>query len=204
MTVPVLSMPVLTLNRHWVPIRTTSVQEAIGLVCKGAAKIIEPETYEVHDIFTWNDASQLKLKMQNVPILIRSTTLSFIPPEVILLTGYEGVGQRNVVCSRRNLFKRDKYTCQYCGIQPGPEELTIDHIVPRSRGGVTSFENCVLACIECNKRKADQTVEAAGLKLRKVPKKPSWKIFAQVPQNVRRGSWERFLDKAYWDIELEP
>lgn len=204
MTVSVLTMPVLTLNRHWVPIRTTSVQEAIGLVCKGAAKIIEPETYEVHDIFTWNDASQLKLKMQNVPILIRSTTLAFIPPEVILLTGYEGVGQRNVVCSRRNLFKRDKYTCQYCGIQPGPEELTIDHIMPRSRGGITSFENCVLACVECNKLKADKTPDEADMKLRKTPKKPSWKIFAQVPSNVRRGSWERFLDKAYWDIELEP
>ena len=199
--VPVMSRPVLILNKGWVPIRTASVQEAIGLVVKGSAKIIEPDTYEVHDIFTWNDASKLKVKMAET--VIRSATLAIIPPEVILLTEYNGIGERNIVFSRRNLFKRDKYTCQYCGIQPGPEELTIDHIMPKSRSGKSSFENCVLACVECNKRKANRTPEEANMKLRKIPKKPSWKVFAQVPGNVKRESWDKFLDRAYWDIELE-
>lgn len=197
-----MSRPTLVLNRHWVPIRCATVQDAIGLVVKGAAKIIEPETYETHDIFTWNDAS--KLKLQFADTIIRSATLAIVPPEVILLTGYDGIGQRNVVFSRRNLFKRDKYTCQYCGIQPGPEELTIDHIVCRAAGGKSSFENCVLACVECNKRKADKTLEKSGMKLRKVPKKPSWKVFAQMPQHIRRESWDKFLDRAYWDVELDP
>lgn len=202
MTVSVLTLPTLVLNRNWVPIRTASVQEALGLVVKGAAKIIEPETYEVHDIYTWNDASKLKTKYEGS--MIRSSTLSIVPPEVILLTGYDGIGERNVVFSRRNLFKRDKYTCQYCGIQPGPEELTIDHIMPKSRGGLSSFENCVLACVECNKVKANRTPDEAHMKLRKVPKKPSWKIFATVPRNIKRESWERFLDRAYWEVELDP
>jgi len=200
--VPVMSRPALVLNKNWVPIRCATVQEAIGLVVKGSAKIIEPDTYEVHDIFTWNDASKLKTKFADS--VIRSATLEIIPPEVILLTDYDGIGERKVVFSRRNLFKRDKYTCQYCGVQPGPEELTIDHILPKSRGGQSSFENCVLACVECNKFKADKTPDEAGMKLRKVPKRPSWKVFAQVPQNVRCESWDKFLDRAYWDVELDP
>jgi 5-methylcytosine-specific restriction endonuclease McrA len=187
----------------WVPIRTTSVQEAIGLVCKGAAKIIEPETYEIHDIFTWNDASKLKIKFHDVPILIRSTTLAFIPPEVILLTGYDGIGQRNIVFSRRSLFKRDRYCCQYCGIQPGVDGLTIDHIVCRAKGGVSSWTNCVLACISCNSKKADKSLKESGLTLRKVPTKPSWKILVQTPMGHLQ-SWEQFLGEAYWNIELQP
>ena len=71
-----------------------------------------------------------------------------------------------VTFSRRNIFKRDRYVCQYCGSQPGSEELTIDHVVPRSQGGVSSWTNCVLACMTCNKRKADRTPEQAGMMLR--------------------------------------
>ncbi|PYT06383.1 MAG: HNH endonuclease, partial [Acidobacteria bacterium] len=151
----------------------TSVREAISLVAKGAALIIEPETYQTHDLRTWNDVSRAKARFEGETI--RSTRLSIVPPEVILLKAYQGFGERSVVFSRKNIFKRDRHTCQYCGAQPGPESLTIEHIVPRSKGGVSSWENCVLACVACNKRKADRTPEQAGLKLRTVPRKPSWK-----------------------------
>ena len=137
-------------------------------------------------------------------LLIRSPRLAILPPEVILLKTYEGEGGRAVVFSRKNLFKRDRYTCQYCGIQPGPEELTVDHVVPRSRGGTSTWENCVLACVECNKRKADRTPAQAGLKMRKTPRKPSWKALVQVPARDRRESWDKVLSRAYWEIELEP
>ena len=197
-----LQRPTLVLNRRWTPIRTAPVQEAIGLVAKGTAVIIEPESFDTHDLFSWNDLSRARVKFGEA--LIRSPRLALVPPEVILLKTYEGEGGRAVVFSRKNLFKRDRYTCQYCGLQPGPEELTVDHVVPRCRGGVSSWENCVLACVECNKRKADRTPVQAGLKLRKTPRKPSWKALVQVPARDRRESWGKFLSRAYWEIELEP
>jgi 5-methylcytosine-specific restriction endonuclease McrA len=197
-----LQRPTLVLNRRWTPIRTAPVQEAIGLVAKGTAMIIEPESFEAHDLISWNDVSRIRAKVGEG--LIRSPRLALVPPEVILLKTYEGEGGRAVVFSRKNLFKRDRYTCQYCGIQPGPEELTVDHVVPRSRGGTSTWENCVLACVECNKRKADRTPAQAGLKMRKTPRKPSWKALVQVPARDRRESWDKFLSRAYWEIELEP
>ena len=197
-----LDRPALVLNRAWMPIQVTSAREAISLVAKGSALIIEPATYQTHDLRTWNDVSKARARFEGETI--RSTRLAIVPPEVILLKAYQGQGERSVVFSRKNIFKRDRYTCQYCGAQPGPESLTIEHILPRSKGGVSSWENCVLACVPCNKRKADRTPEQAGMRLQTNPRKPSWKTLAHVSPRERRVSWEQFLSRAYWEVELEP
>ena len=202
MTMAVLERRALVLNRAWAPIRTASVKEAIGLVAKGAAMIIEPETYETHDLRSWGDVSRARARLGDA--VVRSARLVLLAPEVILLRVYPGQGERSVVFSRKNLFKRDHYTCQYCGAQPGPEELTVEHVLPRSRGGFSTWENCVLACVPCNKRKANRTPEQAGMRLRRGPRKPSWKALARVPSHERRESWDRFLGRAYWEVELEP
>jgi 5-methylcytosine-specific restriction endonuclease McrA len=108
-----------------------------------------------------------------------------------------------VTFSRRNIYKRDRYTCQYCGIQPGSEELTIDHVSPRSQGGLSTWENCVLACVSCNKRKADRTPEQARMPLKKPPARPAWRpLYAT--QHVRIDSWSKFISEAYWNVELNP
>lgn len=200
--VALLARPVLTLNSHWVPIQTTSVKEAIGLVAKGSAVIIDVDNYEVHDLETWNDASAAKKVLEGA--VIRSARLTLVPPDVIRLTKYEKMGARSVIFSRRNIFKRDRYTCQFCGGQPGSKELTIDHVMPRSRGGLGSWENCVLACVSCNKRKSNRTPAEAKMPLRKTPVKPTWKMLAQVSPTARRQSWAKFLSKAYWETELAP
>lgn len=198
----VLARPVLTLNRNWMAIQTTTVKEAISLVAKGSAVIIDPGTYEVHDLETWNDVSKARDRFED--FRIRSSRLSIAAPEVIRLTGYEGMGERSVVFSRRNIFKRDRYTCQYCGLQPGTEDLTIDHVMPKSRGGFSAWENCILACVSCNKKKADRTPKEAKMPLRKNPAKPSWKMLAQVAPQARCESWQKFLSRAYWEVELHP
>lgn len=197
----VLKRECLVLNNHWQPIQITSVKEAISLVAKGSAKIIDPSDFSSVDLVTWNDVSKARDKHENS--VIRSQYLQLVPPEVIVLTKYEGQGEKSVVFSRKNIFKRDKFTCQYCGIQPGPEELTIDHVMPKSRGGKSTWENSLLACVKCNSRKANRTPDEAGMKARKVPKKPSWKTLAQVHPKNRKESWENFLSRAYWEIELE-
>lgn len=197
----VLSRPVLTLNRHWQPVQTTPAANAIALVMKGSAVIIDPATYEEHTLRTWADASRARDRFGDA--VIRSPRLTLVVPDVIRLTRYERLGGRSVVFSRRNLFKRDRYACQYCGAQPGPEELTIDHVVPKSRGGRSEWANCVLACLRCNARKADRAPAGAGMALRRPPRKPAWTALEHVPRAHRRLSWEQFLSKAYWEVELE-
>ena len=86
--------------------------------------------------------------------------------------------------------------------RPGTAELTIDHIVPRSQGGLTTWENCVLACVSCNARKANRTPEQAGMKLRRAPARPAWKPHYDAPA-VRVASWSRFLSEAYWNVSIE-
>ena len=200
--VKVLDRSTLILNSRWHPVRVGSVREAIALVSKGHARIIEPDTYETHDLLSWNDVSKASKKFDRS--VVRSMNLSLIPPEVIVLTEYGGVGARTVVFSRKNLFKRDKHACQYCGVQPGASELTIDHVIPRSKGGISSWENCVLACVECNKRKADLSLEKSGLKLKRAPKKPSWKSLITMDPKGRKESWSAFISRAYWESELQP
>lgn len=198
-----LGRPCLVLNKNWCAIQVTSVKEAIGLVAKGNALIVEPKTFQTHHLTSWDEVSRARATFEG--FRIRSSRLSLVPPEVILLTVYSGEGEKSVSFSRRNIYKRDRYSCMYCGVQPRDHaELSIDHVMPKSRGGKSTWENCVLACMECNKYKADRTPAEAKMKLRKQPVKPSWKTLTHVPSKVRRESWQHFLSRAYWDLELEP
>jgi 5-methylcytosine-specific restriction endonuclease McrA len=123
-------------------------------------------------------------------------------PEVVALTRYDRIPTNAVTFSRRNIYKRDRYTCQYCGAQPGTEELTLDQVVSRAQGGISTWENCVLACVSCNKRKADRTPEQARMPLRKPPVRPTWRpLYAS--RDMRIDSWTRFVSEAYWNVELE-
>ena len=199
MIAAVLQRPTLMLNRNWQPVGVATVARALVKVWNDAARIVDPADYRQ---YTWAD--WWRLRPQKDEPFIQALRFRLRVPEVIALTKYDRLPTNAVTFSRRNVFKRDRYTCQYCGVQPGTEELTIDHITPRAKGGISSWENCVLACIECNKRKGDLTVEKAGMKLRKIPKKPTWKSLMQVDPKLRRQSWDAFLSRAYWEVSLEP
>jgi 5-methylcytosine-specific restriction endonuclease McrA len=113
-----------------------------------------------------------------------------------VLRHYDRLPLAAVTFSRRNVAKRDHSTCQYCGAQPGADDLTIDHVVPRSQGGQSSWTNCVAACLDCNARKADRTPEQAGMRLRKVPSRPEWKPLYALHGHghaPRIESWKKFL-----------
>jgi 5-methylcytosine-specific restriction endonuclease McrA len=171
-------------------------------VLKGSAVILDPVTYEEYNILSWADASRAKERFEDS--VIHTPRLRLVVPEVIRLTHYEKMGERSVVFSRRNVFKRDKHTCQFCGDQPGPAELTIDHVLPKSRGGRSEWTNCVLACLACNARKANRTPAEARMTLRRVPRKPKWTALSHIPVAHRRMSWDQFLSAAYWNVALEP
>jgi 5-methylcytosine-specific restriction endonuclease McrA len=108
--------------------------------------------------------------------------------------------------SRRAIYKRDNNQCQYCGIRPGTELLNIDHVVPRCLGGLTTWENCVIACIECNSKKANKTLEEVKMKLLKKPVKPSFVAVFRSDMHDVPEEWVHFLpediSEAYWTTEL--
>ena len=192
-----LTQRTLVLNRSWMAVTTTSVRRAMTLVYQRAARIICPSTYETHDLDSWSALSVAR----NEPC-IRTVQLKLRVPEIIVLSMYDGMPRRSVAFSRRNLYRRDAFTCQYCGARPGSEELTIDHIVPRSHGGRTTWSNCVLACVECNKRKGSRPLDKCGMRLRKKPKEPRWSWDVEIALGRRRASWDTFLSDRYWDTEL--
>lgn len=95
--------------------------------------------------------------------------------------------------SRNAIFKRDRYSCSYCGVFLSPNQITLDHIIPKSRGGTSSFDNCVAACLDCNKRKADRLLEEVNMKLLNKPKTPEGYLFIPSEKEKWHSSWKFFV-----------
>ena len=202
-----LERPVLLLNKNWVAVGTSPVYKTMNLLFSKykdgtfKAQVID-ERCTPH---TWEEWS---LVQEDSPEnQIRTPNMVFKIPEVIRLTRYDKIPREMVTFSRINIFKRDDYRCQYCSKKPGSEELTIDHIIPRCRGGKTTWDNCVLACVFCNSIKGNFLLHEVkhfkfpdGMKLLKKPSRPRFKDlrFVQVFK-----SWRNWLDGSYWSCELE-
>ncbi|MFP6673679.1 MAG: HNH endonuclease [Pirellulaceae bacterium] len=196
MTAAVLERPALVLNRNWQPVNIASVARALVKVWNQTARFVDPDDFQLYD---WSDWATLEPRSTSE--VIRTGSLVLRIPEVVVLTRFDRVAEQAVSFSRRNLYKRDKFTCQYCGAQPGPAELTVDHVIPRSKGGETSWENCVLACVDCNSHKANRTPAEAKMPLKRRPNRPRWgPLFADHQRSIE--SWAKFVSEAYWQVEL--
>ena len=192
----VLQRPTLVLNRSWQPVNVATVARALVMVWCDTARVVDPADYQLYD---WEDWS--KFNPTDDQPFVRAVSQRIRIPEVITLTDFNRLPSTTVAFSRRNIFKRDRMTCQYCGRRPKGDELTIDHVTPRSHGGGSSWENCVLACIKCNHSKADRTPKKAGMRLLNQPKQPNWNpIYSQ--HSTRYQSWSKFISDAYWNAEL--
>ena len=197
MVAAILERPTLVLNRNWQAVGVATVAKSLTKVWNGAARVVAPADYQQYG---WEEWAMLTPADDEPFIQTRRFRLRV--PEVVTLTRFDRLPTNSVTFSRRNVFKRDKFTCQYCGAQPGSEELTIDHVVPRAQGGTSIWTNCVLACIDCNAKKADRTPDQAKMPLRNEPVKPLWRpLYAS--RGVRIESWSRFISESYWNVELE-
>ena len=121
---------------------------------------------------------------------LRSVSQDFPKPSVIRLQRYVRVPYYGIALSRHNVMRRDSYSCQYCG---AAKNLTLDHLMPRSRGGETIWQNLVTACSRCNSRKGDRTPEEAGLKLKRQPSRPSLLTFLQLHLSTSNEDWRVYL-----------
>ncbi len=165
-----------------------------------------PLSYFPLSLWPWQEAIKaVYLKRVNVAAeyeeVVRSEKLTLPLPSVIVLKNYV-VPTKAVPFTRATLFLRDEFTCQYCGYKG--KDLTFDHVVPKSRGGKTRWDNVVAACQSCNLRKAAKTTSQAGFKLKKIPTKPSPEVLLnkgkKFPPSDMHKSWNDFL---YFEKDID-
>lgn len=183
---------VLVLNRCYLPVHITSVKRAIQMLYLGAARGVDPE----YKTFSWEDlcaelSKHPNPENENVHFL-RSLQGWIAIPKVIVLNHYDRLPQRNIRFSRTHVFMRDQYTCQYCANEFPKIKLNLDHVLPKSRGGRTSWDNLVTSCHDCNRTKADRTPQEAKMPLLKKPRKPAG-TFGLINLKQVHASWSPFL-----------
>ncbi len=162
---------VLVLNSTYEPLNIVPVQRAIVLLLKEKAEIVEAARHKVR-------AERMAMEW---PLVIRLVVYVPIPRRLPL------------PLSRRTVLARDMYTCQYCGSKPGKQDLTIDHVIPRSRGGKTNWDNVVTACAPCNRRKGDRLPDEAGMMLHAKPSRPQFVAVVLLSETRANAVWEKYL-----------
>jgi 5-methylcytosine-specific restriction endonuclease McrA len=199
-----MTSDVLVLNRNFYAIEVVDWRRALGLVYLERAMVVD-EAWRTHDFGNWLDLSR---GMAAHPAgFVHTPSLRIAIPEVIALKVFGEVPRREVTFSRRNIYHHYGYRCCYCGENFPTTELNLDHILPRSRGGRSDWTNVVTSCIPCNMRKGNRLPKEAGMRLVLQPSRPKAMggafLKIRFPLPVRQ-SWQRFIDRAYWDSELEP
>jgi len=201
-----LDSHVLVLNKHYAAVRVVSARRAICLLFKDIAEIIsvEDRSYQTYDFESWRQVSAYRAKYEREHHdWIHCVRFELAVPRIIRLLFYDRLPRRSVKLNRRNIFARDRGLCQYCGRRFPTSELSLDHVVPRSQGGETSWTNLVCACVKCNVKKGGRTPSEARMKLIADPVRPNRSPVITLRLSSRKyASWKQFLDAAYWDVEL--
>ncbi|HYO96847.1 MAG TPA: HNH endonuclease [Polyangiaceae bacterium] len=185
----VLTLPVLLLNRHFAPISVATARRAFVLLYGGAARALD-DNGDTYDFAAWL-TMPVRSNDDRLPIIGSAVRV----PRVLHLLRYDRAPRVAVRLTRRNLMIRDQFQCQYCGRRPSQRDLNVDHVLPRSRGGLDSWENLVVSCRVCNLRKGRRTPVEAGMSLLSVPQRPRWSTATQIRLVTREpfAEWQPFL-----------
>jgi 5-methylcytosine-specific restriction endonuclease McrA len=160
---------VLVLNQNYEPMSVCSARRAIIMHLMGKVEVVE--TYD--------------------GVKVHSIDRAFSLPSVVRLGAYIKVPYKRILLTRKNIIKRDRHTCQYCGDREGP--MTVDHVIPKSFGGADTWENMVCACERCNNKKGGYLPEMAGMRLLRKPRRPSHITFIQSFIGVSDDRWRPYL-----------
>jgi 5-methylcytosine-specific restriction endonuclease McrA len=203
-----LDASVLVLNKMFMAVHVISVRRAFCLLCKELAEVVtlEDGQFATYNFSSWAEVSAFKAKLfkNEDDDWVRTPTAEIQAPRVIRLLAYDKVPRQTVKFNRRNIFARDHNQCQYCGRKFPTSELSLDHVIPRSQGGATTWENIVCACVDCNVRKGGRTPRQANMTLIRKPEKPRRSPVLNMKLTQRKyQSWQSFLDSAYWSVELK-
>jgi 5-methylcytosine-specific restriction endonuclease McrA len=188
-----LSIPVLVLNRYWQPVHTCSARRAIHLLCLGHAQVVQvdgEEKFTTHDLCSWISQSKTMIDGE----MIHSIRVALGVPRIIVLAIYDRLPRLEVKFTRRNIFLRDKFTCQYCAKVLPETKLNLDHVIPRDKGGMTTWENIVASCVKCNTRKSNKLPHEANMHPASKPFAPRWRPLYDLSEHgLAHESWEHFI-----------
>jgi 5-methylcytosine-specific restriction endonuclease McrA len=205
-----LDASVLVLNKLFMAVHVISVRRAFILLCKELAEVVSLEDgqFATYDFQSWREISEYRLKnfqfCAEEDDWVRTASTQIQVPRVIRLLAYEKIPRHTVKFNRRNIFARDNNQCQFCGKRFATSELSLDHVVPRSQGGQSTWENIVCACIDCNVRKGGRTPKQAHMSLIRKPEKPKRSPLLNLKLTSKKyQSWRTFLENAYWSVELK-
>jgi 5-methylcytosine-specific restriction endonuclease McrA len=201
-----LDASVLVLNKLYMAIQVVSVRRAFGLLFKELAEVVtlDDGRYLSYDFHSWREVSEARAAFRGPDDeFIRTVHFEIQVPRVIRLLTYDRIPRQKVAFNRRNIFARDGNRCQYCGRRFATSDLSLDHVQPKSRGGRTTWQNIVCACLTCNVRKGGRTPAEAGMRLIRHPIQPKTCPALRLKLSNRKyTSWKAFLDNAYWSVEL--
>lgn len=187
---------VLVLNRNWQAVNIAGVKRAFSLLWQDHARVINTfdGEYTPMDAAEWLEYSAQYKGDADAAVRIRTVKMEILLPKILLLRSYDRLPITEIKFNRYNVFVRDNFTCQYSGIRCRASELTLDHVIPRERGGRTNWENIVTCRRDINERKANRLPHEAGLRLLKKPKKPQWRPFvALAAASGVDTAWRQFL-----------
>lgn len=184
----------LILNKLYFPLYIVPWQRSISLLYQELARSLDKDLLP----YKWNDwvsYSQTPDLDETYYRFVNSSRLKVVVPDILVLSKYDKLPRRDIKFTRQNVIVRDKYICAYCGKKFKMDKLTIDHIVPKSRGGTNQWDNTVSACKPCNSTKADRTPQEAGMSLLFTPTEPKWlDAFTKTINSPNiRPNWSTFL-----------
>lgn len=206
-----LNSHVLVLNKMWMAIRIVDARRALSLLFRDLAEVIRVDdgSYTGHDFDSWLDVSEARHDFErrldrDHYEWVGTVRAQIAVPKVIRLLGYDKLPRQEVKLNRRNIYARDENHCQYCGDKHPSSELSLDHVIPRSQGGGSSWDNLVCCCVRCNARKGGRTPRQAHMTLVRRPVRPQRNpVVALRLGHDKYASWKQFLDNAYWSVELK-
>ncbi len=206
MPVSGMGCSVLVLNKNYMALRIIDVKRAFSLLFRELAEVISYEQgqYYNYNFESWRQISELRRNFEpQAHDWITTVNFYIAVPRIVRLLFYDRLPRTQVKLNRRNIYARDGNHCQYCGKKYPSNELSLDHVIPRSLGGPTTWENMVCACTKCNAKKGGKTPAQAHMTLIREPVRPKRNpaIHVHLPQE-RYASWRQFLSNAYWSVEL--
>lgn len=199
-----LAASVLVLNRLYMAVHVVGVRRAFGLLCRELAEVVHVEegTYANYDFTSWIEISELNAEEKGpYDDWVRSVNFVVQVPRVIRLLSYDRLPKRSLRLNRHTVLARDGHRCQYCGRRFPAAQLSLDHVVPRSRGGMNTWDNVVCACLGCNVKKGGRTPKEAHMRLQQKPGRPSRSPLLMLKlANPKYEAWRTWLDGAAWEV----
>jgi len=199
-----LAASVLVLNRLYIAVHVVGVRRAFGLLCRETAEVVHLEDgqFANYDFEGWREISELRADLKrSEEDWIRAVNFEIQVPRVIRLLMYDRLPRRSLRLNRHTVLARDGHRCQYCGRRMPTSQLSMDHVIPRSRGGQTTWDNVVCACLGCNVRKGGRTPKEAHMKLDCKPVRPKRSPLLMLKlHNPKYESWKTWLEGACWEV----